>query len=268
MSEKNCDNSSDKKVEEEDKDSIRERLKEAMNEVEELGGWDAFKSGIWLIRLIRKSFRNLYERSDPEYFRHKYPHFDDDKISNKITKVTARNAAILGAVVGATVSTDDIVAILTGFEGGVGLPANIAIAFAAVAGEAVLLTRMQLKLVANIAKLYGVPLDPDDPEDILTIIAFAVGGSAAESAGKAGMRIGGKLTERLIKNTIKKELLDSIKKVGEKVGIKILQRTIIKYAVPIAPMGIGGSWNYFSTRAVGKIAGNHFIARAKEIKGD
>ena len=58
---------------EENEESIRERLKQAKNEVEELGGWESFKSGIWLVKLIGKSFRNL-EHSDAVYFRHKYPH--------------------------------------------------------------------------------------------------------------------------------------------------------------------------------------------------
>jgi uncharacterized protein (DUF697 family) len=257
----------DKQVQVIEKEPIQARLKEAIHEVDELGGWGAFNSGIWLVNLVRKSFRNLYENSDPAYFRCKYPHLDDERIAKKITAVATRNAAMLGLVVGATVSTDEILAILTGFEGGVGLPANAAIAFLAVAGEAVLLTKIQLKLVANIAKLYGVPLDPDDPEDILTIIAFAVGGSAAESIGKAGMRVGGKLTERLIQQTIRKDVLESVNRVGQKIGVKILQRTIIKYAAPIVSMGIGGGWNYFTTRAVGRIARNHFIAKAKEIRG-
>jgi uncharacterized protein (DUF697 family) len=267
MSEEDKKVSEDKQLKEIENEPIQLRLKQAMNEVEELGGWGAFNNGIWLVNLIKKSFRNLYEHSDPAYFLCKYPFLDDAKIAKKMTAVATRNAAMLGIVVGATVSTDEILAILTGFEGGVGLPANAVIAFLAVAGEAVLLTKIQLKLVANIAKLYGVPLDPDDPEDILTIIAFAVGGSAAESVGKAGMRAGAELTERLIQQTIRKDVLESVNRVGRKIGVKILQRTIIKYAAPIVSMGIGGGWNYFTTRAVGRIARNHFIARAKEIRG-
>ena len=251
----------------EDKKSMRRQWKEAIKDVEKLGGWEAFISGVWLYNYIKKSFMNLYERSDPDFFRNKYSSFDDEKIIQKLITVTARKAAILGGIVGAAVTADEIVAIITAGGGGVGLPANVAIAFAAIAGEAVLLTRMQLKLVANIAKLYGVPLDSDDPEDIITIIAFAIGGSMAEVASKAGLELGGKLTKTTIKQTIKKEVLAAIQRVASKLGYKILQRTTIKYAVPVASMGIGSGWNYFSTRAIGKITKKHFIARAKEIRG-
>ncbi len=46
-----------------------------------------------------------------------------------------------------------------------------------------MLIKFQLQLVANLGKLYDVPLNPDDPEDILTILAFALGGSTADGIG-------------------------------------------------------------------------------------
>jgi uncharacterized protein (DUF697 family) len=220
-----------------------------------------------LPRLIQRAFRNYYERANAEYFRAKYASRAAEFIAQKLITLAARNSAILGAIVGSAVSTDEILAILTAGEGGVGLPANIAIAFAAIASEAVLLVRMQLQLVATLAKLYGAALDPDDPEDILTILAFAVGGSVAEVAGKAGMKVGGRLAERAVRRYIRKQVLEAIKAVGRKLGIKILQRAIIKYAVPLASIGIGSSWNYLATKAVGKIAKKHLLARAAEHGG-
>jgi uncharacterized protein (DUF697 family) len=252
---------------EEDKESIKEQLKNAKAEIKELGGLSAFKNGEWLFRLVQKSFRNYWERANPEYFRSKYASRDEDFIAKKLTKVAARNAAIIGAATGAVVSTDEIVAFFTGGEGGVGIPANVAIALTAMASEAVLLLRFQLKLVANLGKLYGVPLDPDDPEDILTILAFAVGGSAAEAAGKVGMKVGGNLAKAVVKKYISKETLEALKRIGAKIGIKILQRTILKYTVPIVSVGIGTGWNYLSTRTVGKIAKKHFLRRRSELNG-
>ena len=171
MSDDNKKNDYNKELK--NKESIRRQWKETMKDVEELGGWEAFTSGLWLYNLIKKSFTDLYERSDPDLLRNKYPCLDDDEIMQKLIIVTARNSAILGGIVGAAITTDEIVAIITAGEGGVGLPANVAIAFAAIASESVLLMRMQLKLVADISKLYGVPIEPDDPEDVITIIALA-----------------------------------------------------------------------------------------------
>jgi uncharacterized protein (DUF697 family) len=189
-----------------------------------------------------------------------------DQIAKNLITVAAKNASILGGIIGATVSTDEIVGLLTDFEGGVGLPANIAIAGTSLSAEAIQLVRIQLQLVANLGKLYGAPLDPDDPEDILTILAFALGGGAATAAGTAGMQVGGKAAGLGAKNLFAKDLLATLKKIASKVGVKILQRSIVKYTVPVASIGIGSSWNYLATRSVGRIAIIHFKQRVAAFR--
>jgi uncharacterized protein (DUF697 family) len=238
---------------------------DSKKEFGDLGGWHAFKGGEWFLRLFAKSFRNYYERGTSEYFKHKYSSKSRDFIAAKLISVAARNSMLLGAGTGAVVSTDGIVGLLTGGEGGVGVGANVAIAVAAVGGEAVSLVRIQLKLIANLARVYEVPLDPDDPEDILTIIAFALGGSVAEAAGKFGMRVGGNVARRTIRRVISKEVLEALKSLGRKIGVKILQRTIIKYTVPLVSVVIGGGWNFVTTKTVGRIARKHFASLAEDL---
>lgn len=250
---------------EENTASIKEKLKGAVGEVKDLGGLEAFKSGEWLLRLIQKAFKNYWEKADAEYFRFKYPSKDDDFIAQKLISVAAKNASLIGAATGATVSADEIVALITGGEGLVGIPANVAIAMTAMASEAILLLRVQLKLVASLGKLYSVPLDPDDPEDILIILGYALGGSLAEEAGKIGMKIGGKLAKAGVKKYVSKEVLEAIKKFGLRIGIKILQKTIIKYTVPAVSIAIGTGWNYITTKSIGKIARIHFLKRQSEF---
>jgi len=244
-----------------DKESMRRQLEEAKKDIQELGGLDAFKSGKWLLELIKKSFKNYWERANANYFRSKYPSKDTEFIVNRLTEVAARNAGILGALTGVIVSADEIVGFFPGGKRDVGIRANIAIALTAIASEAVVLVQLQLLLVANIGKLYGVRLDPDDPEDILTILAFAVGGAAAEEAGRFGMKVGGNLAANLATRFIREDVLRVIKRIGTKLGIKILQRTILKYVVPLASVLVGSGWNYIATKSVGKIAQKHFIAR-------
>lgn len=250
-----------------DRDAIRKRLERAKREYEDIGGWNALASGEWLWILIERSFKDYWERANVEYFCSKYGTTDPEKVSAKLVSVASRNAALLGAVTGAAVSADEIYALLKAAKGkgGLSLPANLAVAATAIGGEAVLLMRLQLQLVANLGKLYGVPLDPDDPEDILTIIAFAIGGSAAEAAGKAGVKIGGKLGGRAAKAIFSKELLATLKRVGAKAGIKILQRTIVQFAVPLVSIGIGLGWNYTATKAVSRLAIRHFQLRKAEL---
>ncbi len=250
------------------KDNLRKRFAEAKKEYEELGGRAAFQSGDWLWRLIQKSFRNYWERANAEYFQKKYRTSDEKTIAKKLIGVSAKNASILGAIVGAAVSVDEIVALSTAGEGGVGLPANIAIALAAVAAEAILLVRIQMHLVVNIGKIYGAPLDPDDPEDILTILAFALGGSVAEAAGREGMKLGARFAGNTVRKVIQKDVLAALQRVAARAGVKILQRTIVKYAMPAASIGIGLGWNYLSTKAIGKTAIRHFEKRIQSIPGN
>lgn len=250
---------------EENKQSLKQKLEDAKGEISELGGKEAFTTGEWLLNLVRKSFRNYYERASAEYFRQKYPTLDNDAIAKKLTRVAAANASLLGVVVGAAVSANEIAALLTGGGLGIGMPGLVAVAVAAIGAEAIMLVRMQLKLVANLAKLYRAPLDPDDPEDILTILAFAAGGSVAEAAGKFGMKVGGRLSKQAVRKYVSKEVLEALKSLGRKLGVKILQRTVIKYVVPVVSMVIGGGWNYASTRTVAKVATRHFKARAVEL---
>lgn len=248
-----------------DKDNLRKRFAEARQEYEELGGRAAFQSGDWLWRLIQKSFKNYWERANAEYFRQKYRNSDERTIAKKLIGVSAKNASILGAIVGAAVSVDEIVALSTAGEGGVGLPANVAIALAAVAAEAILLVRIQMHLVVNIGKIYGAPLDPDDPEDILTILAFALGGSVAEAAGREGMKLGARFAGKTVRKVVQKDVLAALQRVAARAGVKILQRSIVKYAMPAASIGIGLGWNFLSTKAIGKTAIRHFEQRASQI---
>jgi uncharacterized protein (DUF697 family) len=236
----------------------------AKRQYKDLGGWAGFTSGEWVWRLMQKSFRNYWERANAEYFSKKYATSDPDKLAAKLIAVAAKNSALLGGATAAAVSTDEIVALLTGGELLVGLPANASIAAAAMGAEAILLLRIQLQLVANLGKAYGVPLDPDDPEDILTILAFALGGSVADAAGKAGAKIGGRIGGRVAKTVISKDVLASLRRLAAKIGVKLLQRTIVKYVVPFVSIGIGTGWNYVATRSVGRMAIKHFKQRLAE----
>lgn len=224
-------------------EGIKTQLKEARKDYFELGGWQALTSGEWLLPLIRKSLRNYWERANVDYFQSKYGTVDKARIAEKLIKVAAQNSALLGAVVGMTVSTDEVVTVLTAAEGGVGLPANIAIAAAAIASEVILLLRVQLQLVVNLGKLYGVPLDPDDPEDIATVLNFALGGKATAEVGKFVIKVGGKAGGQAAKRIFQGGLLHELKRIAAKVGVKILQRSIVKYTVPVASIAIGAIWN-------------------------
>jgi hypothetical protein len=214
-------------------------------------------SGHWLVRLIRKYFKKYWEIVGADYLKEVYHTSDREQIANRLTKMFARNAAIIGGFTGVIMSVDEIMTFATGAEGGMGLPFNIAIAVLVLTMETILLLRCQLALVACLGRLYEVPLDPDNPEDILKILAYAIGGGAANAAGTAGIKMGGKLAARVAKTVVQKETLTVLTELAERVGIQMLARAAVKYAVPLVSIGIGAGANYFATRAVGRIAKSH-----------
>ena len=214
--------------------------------------------GQWLLTLIRPLLRKSWELADAGSFKAYYGTNDRAVIADKLTRLCARNASILGALTGIIMSADEIVLFAAGAKGGVGLPVNILIAILVLSVEAILLIRMQLALMTCLAKLYDVPLDPDDPEDVMTILAYAIGGPALVAAGTAGMAVGGRVTARVAKSIVKKEAMTAMTGAAERMGIRLLQMAVIKYAVPVVSIVVGMVANYVTTRKIGRIARKEF----------
>ncbi len=70
-------------------------------------------------------------------------------------------------------------------------------------------------------------------------------------------------TQYAVKKYVSKATLEAVQAFGRRIGVKILQRSIIKYAVPIVSAGIGSSYNYFTTKTVGRVAKTHLKNRGK-----
>jgi uncharacterized protein (DUF697 family) len=245
---------------------VSSRHEAAKCEYAALGGWRVFKSGEWLWILIQKTFANYWEQTTVEQLFERYGTTDSERISARLIADAAVNTALLGAVTGAVVSTDELCTILTLVEaGGMGLPANLAVASSAVSAEAILLVRFQLQLIANLGKLFRVPLRPDKPADVLAILAFAFAGTLTCDASDAAMNFGRRLTHRVAEEIFADDISAFVERIGMKLGVKLFQRTILKYVNPVSSIGIGAGWNYLATRKVGKIAVRHFQTRAANL---
>ena len=180
------------------RDSVRQELTETASEIMHLGGWPEFKSGEWLFRLIERTFRSYSESAASESVSAKYPNHTREQIAHKLIEAASKKAALAGAITGAAVSADELVALFTAGEAGVGLPANIAIAAMAICAEVFYTAKIQLELVAKLGNLYATTLNPDEPEDILTIMNFAFGGGVAELAGNQVTKIGTQFSKAVV----------------------------------------------------------------------
>lgn len=70
-------------------------------------------------------------------------------------------------------------------------------------------------------------------------------------------------TQYAVKKYISKGTLKAIQDIGKRIGIRILQKSILKYAIPVVSGVVGSSYNYVTTKSVGGIAKNHLKNRGK-----
>jgi uncharacterized tellurite resistance protein B-like protein len=218
--------------------------------------FEEVKSGEWFIKILQQVVRAYDRNARATYFQKKYPGLPPDEIADILTSVTAKYAAIAGAIAGVAASADEIAAI-----GSAGL--TVPLFVGTIGAEMLYLSNIQMRLVLDMSVLYDLQLDTEDPEDILLIFGYALGVAPADVLGKglqAAARAG---TPRAIKKVFSKGTLAALKKFAQRLGRKILQRTIIKYAVPVASAAMGSGYNYIATKSVGKIAKIHFKNRGK-----
>ncbi len=242
-----------------DDDGVKARVSEGLDEAKQFAktlDMEQVKSGEWFVKLLQKVVRAYDRNARTEYFRQKYPGLPPDDIADTLISVTARYASVAGGVAGAAATSAQVSAL-----GTAGMTAPLFLG--AIGAEMLYLARIQMRLVLDLSVVYDLQLDPDDPEDVLMIFGYAMGVAPAEMMGTVAIKAAGGGTKTLVKRYVSKNVLKAIQDFARKLGFKILQRTILKYAVPVVSAAVGGGYNYVSTRAVGGIAKSHFRNRRR-----
>lgn len=237
------------------KNQVASELDQAKQLARSLNIEDA-KSGEWFIHLLQKVIRTYDRNARATYFQHKYPGLPLDEIADVLTSVTVRYATIAGVIAGATATANQIAALSSA-----GMTA--ALFFGSIGAEMLYLAQIQMRLVLDLSVVYDLQLDAEDPEDVLMIFGYALGVTPAGMLGKGLQVAAGAATKGAVKKYISKSTLKAIQDFARRIGFKILQRTIIKYAVPVASAAIGSSYNYATTKSVGRIARVHLKNRGK-----
>ncbi len=218
--------------------------------------FDEVKSGEWFINLLRKVIQSYDRNASATYFQQKYPGLPPDEIADILTSVTVRYATIAGAIAGAAATANQIAAL-----GSAGMTA--ALFLGSIGAEMLYLAQIQMRLVLDLSVVYDLQLDPEDPEDVLMIFGYALGVTPTEMLGKGLQVAAGAATKGAVKTYVSKGTLKAIQDFARRLGFKILQRTILKYAVPVASAVVGSSYNYATTKSVGRIAKAHLKNRGE-----
>jgi uncharacterized tellurite resistance protein B-like protein len=61
-----------------------------------------------------------------------------------------------------------------------------------------------------------------------------------------------------VRAVVSKGTLKAAQTFGKRLGVKILQRTVLKFAVFLSSAAVGSTYNYVTTRSIGRIASAHF----------
>lgn len=115
--------------------------------------------------------------------------------------------------------------------------------------------RIQARMVLSIAHIFGWNIHGEDTAmDILLVM----GGNTSISAIKgAGIKIGQEFAKKSVDKYITREVMKRINKViSRRIITKAGEKSFVSFAklVPVVGAPIGGAFDYFGTRAIGKTA--------------
>jgi len=250
--------------------SVKNQIKTELEDLKKMAlsfGPARLRDGTWFNEFVHAMLSSYADKiikaGGVEYFREKYPGLTQDAIAEKLCLLAMRYAAIAGGLTGATAST----AVL----GGLTIPVIIA----AIGGEILYTTRLQVRLIYDLATVYGDPIELNDPEQLYRAFKLAYGipavnASAGNVAAIAGAEVVRAQTYRYI--TGKTPIIKgaAIKVLGPKIGGMISRKAILKVAVPVAGVGISSGWNYVSTKNMGEVGRQELKleARARQAAVD
>lgn len=236
----------------------RDRLKAFVSKL----SFDEIKNGGWFAKLLTLSLATYTNKVDWKYFQDKYQGVPPDTIVDQRIKMAARYAAIEGGL-SATAYTG-IVAATIGSLGGAS-PATVPAAVATVMVDIAYISQLQIRLAYDIAVLYRVPLDTDDPEDLWKLIRVAFTIKSGELAREGAIMVVPGVLRPLIKRFFSGSVLTAAKSLPV-VGKFLLQRNLIKIGIPLVGIPLAVILNRWTTTIAGRHARSVFRNEARVLE--
>ncbi|MFT3893108.1 MAG: EcsC family protein [Anaerolineales bacterium] len=214
----------------------------------------ANQSRDWFTRLMTETLKRYARNASIDYLVKKYPGLPKDIIAERYIVQQARMAALAGAASATVVSaafTSSVVAIPTS---AITIPVGIA-AFAVETGYTI---RLQIRTAYDLCNLYGLSVNPDNPEDVQEIFAMGMGIKAGELTGSALQRLAPAVAEQQARRLMRKGLVrrrfqDWVeKKLSSTIANRYLSEKFLLGAVPWISVLLAAGWNYYFTKGLGR----------------
>lgn len=224
----------------------------------------------WFRRFIINILQRYAHQASADRIFKKYAGLPKDVIAARYIAVQARVALLAGAVSALIVSTAQLVSGAAAL-GEVALPViatpvavstlliTVPTMLIVFGGEMAFTVRLQVRTAYDLCLLYGVLLDPDDPEDLWDIFLIGLGAKGGESVTHAIHQLMPKITAQQARKLlrgglIRRRLQDwAAKNLSREFARRYLaEGFLLKLTVPGVSIFLGAGWNYFTTVGIGR----------------
>jgi len=222
---------------------------------------EANQSRDWFARLMTETLKRYAKKASTDYLVKKYPGLPKDIIAERYIAQQARMAALAGAA-SATVISASALGSAALVSSAIGVPAlaiTIPVGIAAFAAEIGYTVRLQTRTAYDLCNLYGLSVDPDDPEDVQEIFAMGMGIKAGELTGNALQRLAPGVAMQQARGfmrtgLIRKRFQDwASKSLSREIARRYLSEKILLNAVvPLISILLAAGWNYYFTKGLGR----------------
>ena len=223
---------------------------------------DDIKSGGWFTKLIAHALGAYTDKVTWQYFQERYEGVPADGIVDQRIKMAARYAMIEGGLSASAYT--GAVAVTIGSLGGAS-PITVPAAVATLMVDVAFVTQLQLRLAYDVAVLYRVPLDMSDPADLWKLIRVAFTIKSGEFVREGVVKAVPPLMRQVVKRYFSGPVLAAAKGLPF-VGKYLLQRNVIKIAIPGVGIPLALVVNRYTTLLAGRHAQAVFRNEARVIE--
>jgi hypothetical protein len=243
---------------------LRGKVRRELNKLRDLAqrvSVEEVRQGEWFARLLKFSLDQYVHEVDAAYFNRLYPGLSPEAIVRARIELAAHQASMEGALTAGAYA-----GALAATLGSRGSASPVALPAAGVSFvlDLLFMSSLQLRLAYDIAVILGVPLDLEDPEDLWRLIrvAFVIKGRAGrwEALGK---RAPSAIQPVLLK-IFTGDPAAAAKSLPA-MGRFLLQRNVVKFAIPGVGVPLSIAVNYWSANVAGNQAATVFRREARII---
>jgi len=237
---------------------VRREL-DKLRELAQRVSMEEVRQGEWFARLLKFSLDQYLQDVDADYFNRLYPGLSAEAMIRARIDLAARYASIEGALTAG--AYNGALAATLGSRG-TAAPVSLPAAGVSFVLDLLFMSNLQLRLAYDIAVISGVPVDLDDPEDLWRLIrvAFVIEGRANrwEAVGRRAPSFVRPVLSKIF-NGDPAAAAKSLPAMGR----FLLQRHILKFAIPGVGVPLSIAVNYWSASVAGNQAATVFHREAR-----